>query len=242
MASIRGAKGALAAGLAWALAGCATAQLQASPAFEAAATVFPVEGHSPRRDGQPLRIGPYRATAVRDGGTFGWQLPAGALDVGGRTRDYAFTLVAPAGPPVEVQCRVADLSLGHDDRHGRVESRTELDLTLLSGPAVGCALRADARGGVSLLQLDREGTHLDGTLGTPWGEAGVRSLHGLQGAIVDTYAPAGYEVTLRGRPVLVVDAVNAGRVLLDPSLDEAQQAWFAAVAAALLLLGDDAEA
>ena len=125
---------------------------------------------------------------------------------------------------------------------GRVESRTELDLTSLSGPALGCGLRHDDTGEVFLLQLDRSGTHLDGTLGTPWGEARVRSLHVIEGAVVDTYAPAGYEIVLDGASVAVVDVVNAGRVLLGPALDEEPRSYFAAVAAALLLLGEDTEA
>lgn len=224
------------------LSGCATAQLQVPASFEATAQAFPVTGHSPRHFNEPVRIGPYSALELRDGGTFGWQLPVGALDVGGRTRDYAFTLVAIGQPPVEVQCRVAHLSLGYDDHHGRVETRTELDMTLLRGPAVGCALRFDDRRHVSLLQLDREGTHLDGRLATPWGDASVRSLHGLQGAVVDAYAPTGFEIVLDGKPVAMVDVVNAGRVLLDPRLDDGQRSYFAAVAAALLMLGEDAEA
>jgi hypothetical protein len=205
------------------LAGCATAQLQVPQGFAGGAEPLAVSGHSPRRYDEPIRFGPYSALELYDGGTFGWQLPVGALDVGGRTRDYAFTLVAIGRPPVD-------------------ESRTELDLAPLSGPAVGCGLRYDDGAEVSLLQLDRAGTHLDGRLGTPWGAARVRSLHALEGAIVDTYAPSGFEISLEGAPVMVVDVVNAGRVLLDPGLDDGQRAYFAAVAAALLMLGEDAEA
>lgn len=232
----------LALGLVLLLTSCATAQLQVPASLDAGALALPVTGHSPRHAGEPVRIGPYSALELSDGATFGWRLPIGALDVGGRTRDYAFTLVAIGQPPVEVQCRVADLSVGHDDVNGRVETRTELDLTLLSGPALGCALRYDDRADTSLLQLDRSGTHLDGRLGTPWGEARVHSLHRLQGAVVDMYAPAGFEIVLAGQPVAVVEVVNAGRVLLAPDLDDGQRSYFAAVSAALLLLGDDAEA
>lgn len=232
----------MAVGLLLTLAGCATAQLQVPASFEATAQALPVTGHSPRHFNEPIRIGPYSALELSDGGTFGWQLPVGALDVGGRARDYAFTLVAIGQPPVEVQCRVASLALGYDDHHGRVESRTELDLTALSGPALGCGLHIDDGGEVSLLQLQRSGTRLDGRVGTPWGEATVHSVHALQGAVVDTYAPAGFEIVLDGAPVAMVDAVNAGRVLLAPRLDDGQRSYFAAVAAALLLLGEDAEA
>lgn len=224
------------------LAACATTQLQVAPEFARTAQQWPVSGHSPRWFGEPVRFGPYSALERAESGTFGWRLPVGAVDVGGSARDFGFTLVAIGRPPMEVQCRVASLVLGHDDFHGRVASRLEVDLTGLAGPALGCGLRYDDGGDVSLLELARNGVHLDGGLGTPWGDASVRSLHAVEGAVAGTYAPAGFEVALHGRPVMVVDVVNAGRVLLDPGLDEDQRAYFAAVAAALLLLGDDAEA
>lgn len=228
--------------LLFALSGCASTQLQVPQTFAATAEAWPVTGHSPRRFGEPVRFGPYSALELRDGGTFGWQLPVGRFGLGGQARDYAFTLVAIGHPPVEVQCRVAALALGYAETHGRVVSSTELDLTALSGPALGCGLRHDDADAVLLLELERAGTHLDGRLETPWGEAVVRSLHAIEGAVVDTYAPAGFEVALDGEPMAVVDVVNAGRVLMSPTLDDDRRAYFAAVAAALLLLGDDAGA
>jgi len=224
------------------LTGCASTQLQVPQTFAATAEAWPVTGHSPRGHGEPVRFGPYSALELHDGGTFGWQLPIGRFDLGGQARDYAFTLVAIGHPPVEVQCRVAALALRYAETHGRVQSLTELDLTVLSGPALGCGLRHDDGDDILLLELDRAGTHLDGRLDTPWGEAVVRSLHAIEGAVVDTYAPAGFEIALDGVPVAMVDVVNAGRVLLAPTLDDDRRAYFAAVAAALLLLGDDAEA
>lgn len=223
------------------LAGCSTTQLQVAPAFAAAAEQWPVTGHSPRRFGEPVRFGPYSALALVEGGTFDWRLPAGAVDVGGSSRDFGFTLAAIGQPPVEVQCRVGNLALGREESNGRVATRVELDLTGLAGPAVGCGLRQDG-GAMSILELVRNGVHLDGRLGTPWGDASVRSLHAVEGAVVGTYAPAGFEVAFGGKPVMVVDVVNAGRVLLDPGLDDSQRAYLAAAAAALLLLGEDAEA
>ena len=224
------------------LAGCATTQLQVAPGFAATAEQWPVTGHSPRHWDEPVRFGPYSALELEEGGSFGWWLPAGAVDIGGDARDYRYTLVAIGHPPVQVQCRVSNLALGRDAINGRVESRVELDLTSLVAPALGCGLRYDDGEDVSLLELARKGTHLDGRLGTPWGEASVRSLHALEGAVVDSYSPGGFEVALGGTPVMVVDVVNAGRVLFDPALDDGQRAYFAAVAAALLLLGPDADA
>jgi hypothetical protein len=235
-------RGGAALALLFALSACASTQLRVPQSFAATAEAWPVTGHSPRHFDEPVRFGPYSALELHEGGTFGWQLPVGRLDLGGHARDYAFTLVAIGQPPVEVQCRVAAMTLGYAEAHGRVESRTELDLTSLSGPALGCGLRHDDAGGILPLELDRAGTHLDGRLDTPWGAAVVRSLHAIEGAAVDTYAPAGFEIALDGAPVAVVDVVNAGRVLLAPTLDEGQRSYFAAVAAALLLLGDDAGA
>lgn len=235
-------RGGAALALLFALTSCASTQLQVPQSFAATAEAWPVTGHSPRRHGEPVRFGPYSALELREGGGFGWQLPVGRFDPRAQARDYAFTLVAIGHSPVEVQCRVAALALGYAETHGRVESFTELDLTALSGPALGCGLRHDDGDDILLLELDRAGTHLDGRLETPWGEAVVRSLHAIEGAVVDTYAPAGFEIALDGTSVAVVDVVNAGRVLLPPTLDDDRRSYFAAVAAALLLLGDDAEA
>src|SRR3546814_12509160 len=112
----------MAFGLLLTLAGCATAQLQVPASFEATAQALPVTGHSPRHFNEPIRIGPYSALELSDGGTFGWQLPVGALDVGGRARAYSFTLVAIGHPPLDMQCRVACLALGQHAQPTRVEA------------------------------------------------------------------------------------------------------------------------
>src|SRR3546814_13108868 len=65
----------MAFGLLLTLAGCATAQLQVPASFEATAQALLVTGHSPRHFNEPIRLGPYSALELSDGGTFGWQLP-----------------------------------------------------------------------------------------------------------------------------------------------------------------------
>src|SRR5690606_39592687 len=120
--------------LACLLAACAPVRLQMPEGFAAGAAAWPVSGHSPRRLGEPLRFGPYSAIEPEDGGTFSWALPLGRIDIAASSRNYAFSLAAPGETPVEVQCIVRSLALGHDTVNGSVESRTELDLTALREP------------------------------------------------------------------------------------------------------------
>ena len=226
-----------------ALAACTPAQLRMPAGFAASdATTWPVTGHSPRRAGEPVRFGPYSALELRDGATFGWALPVGRVDFGRSERRFAFTLVAIGQPPVEAQCRVRNIALGQDGANGRVETRVELDLTALAGPMLECGLVHDGIAPALALHLERSGTHLDGHLDSPWGRYDVRSLHGMQGTRIAAYAPTGFEIVGQGRTPMVVDLIDAGHVFLDPSVPEEQRTYFAAVAAALLLLGADAEA
>lgn len=225
-----------------ALAACAPARLKMPDGFAAGAPAWPVTGHSPRRFGEPVRFGPYSALDMRDGSTFAWRLPAGRVDFGRSARRYAFTLVAIGQAPVETQCQVRNVALGQDSAHGRVESRLELDLTALEGPMLDCGLFHDGAEDPLPLELARKGTRLNGRLVAPWGEYEVRSLHGYEGTSIAAYAPTGFEIVSAGRPVMVVDLIDAGSVYLDPAVDEAQRTYLAAAAAALLLLGADAEA
>ncbi len=224
------------------LAGCASAQLRMPDGFSAGDAAWPVSGHSPRRFGEPVRFGPYSALELKEGATFSWALPARRMDVGGSARRYAFTLLGIGEAPVEVQCRVRTLALGHDSVNGRVESRTELDLTALRGPMLGCGLHHDDTAEVLSLELARDGVKLHGKLVAPWAMYEVRSLHGYEGLSISAHGVNGFEVVRDGRPVMVVDMLDSGRVYLDASVEAEQRTYLAAAAAALLLLGEDAEA
>jgi hypothetical protein len=105
-----------------------------------------------------------------------------------------------------------------------------------------CGLVHDGVDPALPLTLVRKGTQLDARLASPWGEYEVRSLHGYAGTPIAGYAPTGFEIRAAGRPVMVVDLIDGGRVHLDPSVSESQRTYLAAAAAILLLLGDDAEA
>lgn len=234
--------GVIGAGLACLLAACAPVRLQMPEGFAAGPAAWPVSGHSPRRLGEPLRFGPYSTVEPDEGGTFSWVLPVARIDIAGSSRKYAFNLAVPGEAPVEVQCVVRALALGHDTVNGRVESRTELDLTALRGPAVGCGLYRDDVGDAMILALAREGTHLNGQLESPWGIHEVRSLHRYEGISIPAYSVNGFEVLRDGKVVMVVDMLNAGHVHVAEGVAPAQRGWLAAAAAALLLLGADAEA
>lgn len=73
----------------------------------------------------------------------------------------------------------------------------------------------------------------------PGGRLEVRSLHGYAGSALASMDASGFEVSRGGEPWMVVETLNAGRVLIDPSADPRQQVYLAAAATALLLLDAD---
>jgi hypothetical protein len=218
--------------LAVALSACSPAQLRLPEGFGAQATASEVCGHSPRRFNQPVRFGPYSAQAMREGSTFAWSVSLNTLDVGRTARPYAYTLIAPGQAPVEVQCRTRAWTAGV----GRESQRTTADLTALAGPLLACGLRPDGHD-PQLLEVARRGGQLQGRLMAPWGrEYAVRDLHGYEGTPIVGMEPAGYAIADGSRTLAVVDVLNGGRVHLDRTLADDQRAYFAASAAALLLL------
>lgn len=218
--------------LAVALAACAPAQVRLPEGFGAHAVAYEVSGHSPRRFNQPVRFGPYSAQAMREGATFAWSVSLNTLGVGRTTKPYAYTLTAPGQAPVEAQCRTRAWTAGV----GRESQRTTADLTALAGPLLACGLRPDGHD-VQLLEVARQGGRLHGRLSAPWGrEYAVRDLHGYDGSPIAGMEPAGYAIADGDRALAVVDVLNGGRVHLDRTLADDQRAYFAATAAALLLL------
>lgn len=217
------------------LVACGTMQVRLPDGFAANANRYDVSGHSPRRSNQPVRFGPYSALAMREGGTFGWSIPVGNVDVGRSARHYAFTLVAPDQPPVEVQCRVRTWTATHGDE----DLALEVDLTGLAGPMMQCGMWLEGAMQPMPLELSRKGVRADGRLLSPWGEYQVRSLHGYDGSSWRAAEATGFEVLRDGAPRMVVDRLNAGRVHMDPRGDDGERAYLAAAAAALLLLDEE---
>lgn len=217
------------------LAACVPAQVRMPAGFAATASRYEVSGHSPRRFNEPVRFGPYSALEMREGSTFGWEIPVGSIDVGRTARRYAFTLVARDRPPVEVQCRIRTWTAAR----GPSGNALEVDLTELAGPMMACGMRFDDAAQVMPLEVSRKGTRLHGRLQSPWGEYQVRSVHGYEGSSWPAAEATGFEVLQHGTPRMVVDMLNAGRVHMDLRPGEEERAYLAAAAAALLLLGQD---
>ncbi|UWX04213.1 hypothetical protein H1235_02480 [Pseudoxanthomonas sp. NC8] len=112
-----------------------------------------------------------------------------------------------------------------------------MDLTVLSGPLLACGLQRAGQAPLPL-EIAREGRQMHGRLLAPWGrEYAVRGLLGYEGTPITSTEPTGYAIE-DGDTVLVVvvDVLNGGRVHLAHTLDDEQRAYFAAGAAALLLL------
>lgn len=218
--------------LAVSLSACTPAQARLPEGFGAHAVAYDVSGHSPRRFDEPIRFGPYSALEMREGSTFAWSVSLGALDVGRTTRPYAYTLATHGLSPVEVQCRTRAWTAGT----GRESQRATVDVTALAGPLLACGLRPEGSD-AQLLEVARKGGRLQGRLLAPWGrEYAVRDLHGYEGTAIAGMAPTGYAIADGDSTVVVVDVLNHGRVHLDRTLDDRQRAYFAAAAAALLLL------
>ncbi len=218
-----------------ALAACTPAQVKLPAGFAERAQAHAVTGHSPRRFNQPIHFGPYSVRRLHDGGTFRWEAGWGEVSLVDSERPYAFTLTTLGQPPVEVQCESRNVRLRREDE----DSTLELDFTGLQGPVLACGLQVGGTGPVLPLELSVGRDRLEGRLGSPWGTLEVRSLHGYAGSTLASMDASGFEVSQGGQPWLVVETLNAGRVLLDPSADPRSQAYLAAVATALLLLDAD---
>lgn len=217
------------------LAACTPAQVKLPAGFAERAVAHSVTGHSPRRFNQPIHFGPYSARRLHDGGTFRGEFGVNRLAIVDTERPYAFVLTTLGQPPVEVQCQSRNSRL----RHGDERSTLELDMTALQGPLLGCGLQLGGAGPVMPLDLAWRRNRLEGVLGSPWGPLQVRSIHGFAGSSLSSMDAAGFEVSQDGEPWMVVETINAGRVLLDPATDPRRQVYLAAAATALLLLDAD---
>lgn len=218
-----------------ALCACTPAQVKLPAGFAERAVAHAVTGHSPRRFNQPLHFGPYSARRMHEGDTFHWDAPIGRAGLRSSERPYAFTLTTLGQPPVQVQCASRQTVL----KHGDEDATLELDLTAFEGPLLDCGLRMGDGAPVLPLSLAVTSNGYRGELASPWGTLAIRSLNGYAGSGFTSMEPTGFELTRTGEPWLVVETVNAGRVLLDPAIDPRQQAWLAAAATALLLLDAD---
>jgi hypothetical protein len=212
-------------------AGCGTLQARLPDGFAAQATALAVTGHSPRRFNEPIRIGPYSALEMREGATFSWSIPFGSVAVRGTSQRHAFTLVARDQPPVEVQCLTRTTWAGA----GSAVRRVEVDLTALDGELMVCGLKLEGMP-VQGMTLQPEGLGVAGTLDAPWGSYAIESLSHYEGSKWRSGIPTGYRIASGGQTLAVVDVVNAGRVHLANAIDPEQRVYFAAAAAALLLL------
>lgn len=217
------------------LAACAPAQVRLPPGFAERALAHEVSGHSPRRFKQPIHFGPYSVRRLHDGGTFQWRSGIGRVDLLEGERSYAFTLTTPGQPTVEVQCDSRNTSL----RHGGEDAELALDLTAFDGPLLACGLRLGGTGPVMSLELAVRRKGFEGQLDSPWGPLAIRSMHGYAGSAFTSMEANGFELLRAGETWMVVETINAGRVLLDPAADPRQQAYLAAAATALLMLDAD---
>lgn len=215
------------------------ARLRMPDGMPEAVDTLTVSGHSPRRHGEPVRIGPYSALELREGDRFGWEIPLGRPALRGLDTGWAFTQIAIGQAPVQVQCRARARALVHGD----ADATLSVDLDMLrTRPVLVCAFRSDGEER-HVLELFRRGERLEGTASGPDGAYRVASLHGLEGTPLPSGTPAGYQVREDGRTVMVVDRLNAGAVSLDSGLSPAQRVPLAALATALLMFdpafGDD---
>lgn len=199
--------------------------------FTATPEVHVVEGYSPRRFRQPLVFGPYSARVQDGGDTAGGTMPLGRLDLREGERRHAFLLTTVGQPAIGVDCVGQAVELADEDEDGG----WAIELTPAAGPVLECALGISADEPDRRLSLEVTDRGHAGRFASPWGELRIASLHGYAGSRFTSPEPTGFVITHDGRPQLVVDLLNRGRVLMDPALDARQRAWLAALAAALLL-------
>ncbi|MCU0225738.1 MAG: hypothetical protein MUF27_17090 [Acidobacteria bacterium] len=224
----------------------AEARMAVDPALAAAGAPLPVTGANPRRWDRPIAFGPYRTSAVRDGGTLGWSVELLNLGAAGSKRPYAFTLETPGGP-VDAECHQKGLEGWHQPSGVTVDLRAAMGkpaLVCAFRPATGGAAGADggaAGGGAWVLELAAARKLTGGFVGvlrpadeTAGGSLTIRSVHALEKSPIPLGSPAGYALERDGRAVAAVEVINAGRVWLSGSSAPAPAALPAALAALLL--------
>lgn len=218
------------------LAGCAPAQVRLPDGFAAESTAYEATGLSPRRHGQPIQVGPYAVRDFRDGGTYSQGASVGRAGWRHDWRGWTFTLEAPGLAPVVVRCEGSRSALVREDSNGE----TEIDLGGAEGPALGCGLQQADSGEMFALEMVRRGERLQGRLEGPAGPWQVRSLHGLEGAVLATGEPVGFAFGRGEATTMVVDTTAAGRLLMAGDPDPRERALLAAAAIALMTADDAA--
>ena len=207
------------------------ARVQLPEGFAAEPEIHAVEGYSPRRFQQPLVFGPYSARIQAGGDTAVSGGSLGRLDLAEGERANAFLLTTRDQPVIDVECIGRASLLGQEDEDGG----WEVDLGALAGPVLACGLRLSQDDPGRRLVLEARARAPSGWVDSPWGRLRVTPLLGYAGSRWRSDEPTGYAVAGESGTLMVVDLLNAGQVLFDPTLDARSKAWLAAVAAALLL-------
>ena len=206
-------------------AACTTAQMPVAEPLTAI-TPFDVEGANPRVWNRPLRFGPFNTVKVDEGVTFSASERVRRLEAGLKFQTYRFG-VSSGEDPVNAECSTIAASLS---RKG-----LSVDPSFGKIPTLVCSFRGNSTG-EGTLWLETTATNKEeGDVDYPDGSVSVRSVHQLG-------ARFGYELRKRDRVIGAVETINRGRVWIDPSLSEKDQARVAAIATALLLykpVGDD---
>ncbi|KFL37325.1 hypothetical protein [Arenimonas donghaensis] len=213
--------------------GCAPAQVRVPADFGAEALEMKVTGISPRWSGDAILFGPYSVRRLDDGGAYRDGASVGRASFWQQWHPWAFTLTSPGQSAVDVQCEASRMALAWGD----ARSETELDLTGLEGPMLGCGLRRDPRAPAHTLEINRRGNRFAGELVSPSAVYRIVSLHAFEGSPITSGEPVGFEFSDRGRVVMVVDVLNQGRVLLHAGTDGRERSLLAAAATALLTAG-----
>ncbi len=99
-------------------------------------------------------------------------------------------------------------------------------MTGLQGSVLACGLKVGGAGPVLPLEVSVGRDRLEGQLGSPWGRLEVRSQHGYAGSALASMDANGFEVSQGGQSWMVVETLNAGRVLIGPSADPRQPGPF----------------
>lgn len=212
---------------------CTSAQLRLPAGLGDEALEMKVTGVSPRWSGDAILFGPYSVRRLDDGGTYRDGASVGRASFWRQWHPWEFTLTSPGQAAVDVQCEASRMALAWGD----ARSETEIDITGLEGPMLGCGLRRDPRAQPHTLEISRKGNHFVGELVSPSTVYRVASLHAFEGSPITSGEPVGFEFTDQGRVAMVVDVLNQGRVLLRADTDARERSLLAAAATALLTAG-----
>ncbi|HEY8377977.1 MAG TPA: hypothetical protein VIK91_15880 [Nannocystis sp.] len=212
------------------LVGCKPPRIELDPHLAANAPEQPAEGVTWAQFRKPVKFGAYTGTITKGGFTAEKKMKVGPYERNETRQKFEFTMTGGTPSAWTGACNYgeADQSVLFP-----ISDEAAFVCTLVPQGASGWQLQLASEGGMYRSKT-LKGTLTDGTT-----TLSVTMLHKLQGAMLPSDRPVGYELReAGGKAVAAVQIANPPIVWIDPSLPGELQTAIAAAAFGLLLSGN----